>query len=314
MALSPELLAQLGIINCDGADVRGAGLAGCRINIKRVTTLLLFSPSYIIEEEVNLALIHQLEQEGKVKILQGVVTFADSTPDFSVTTFDGSGIKTLLQEFPYEYTATFDNGVNFQKALSSISGEGNFRLGFMDVDNKIWITRSLSGDIRGFGLTMHQKGNYKGNTGAAVASETMFFQLSDRSEVDDRMDWITPTDFTASDLDDYNDISLTIDPMQVGDTTLVFTPKLADNTHLVEGTVITNWKFTKTTSGVTTTVTPTGLSYVTNPGKITVTIPAAVLADVWTVQTFNSTLGTEITLTPVGILIKSPVATAIVTA
>ena len=69
-------------------------------------------------------------------MLQGVVSFADNTADDNIITREGSGIKVVAGKNPYEYTATFDNGINFHKALTSLSGYNAYDLIVFDVDEE----------------------------------------------------------------------------------------------------------------------------------------------------------------------------------
>lgn len=298
------------LVNCSASGVLGTGLAGCKTDRKRVVALGLLEKGYIFSGDITKSSMQTLQQQGKLIYLKGVITFADNTPDPTIVTREGSGLKTIVGKLPYEYVATFDNGYNFQKALNALDGNGNYDLVLFDVDDRMWFTENKAGDVKGFSLGMHNNGNYKGNDGTNAASETLSLQLTDRAEVDERMAQFLPTDFGASDLDGVNEVTITINPVVAAATTLVFAPKLQDMSHLVEGLVIANFKFTKNGSAIT----PTGLSYTTNPGYITVTVPSVTAADIYTIITNDAALVTNIIKTTLGTLYKADVATVTATA
>lgn len=302
--------SNLNIINCAAGDVLGTGLAGCRTDMKRIVALFLIERGYKFEADITKASIQTLQQQGKVIWLSGVVTLTDSTPDNSIDTAPGSGIKTLLTEFPYEYMVTFNNGINFQKALTALSGYANYDLGLMDVDDQVWLTQNKAADVKGYALGMHQKGKYVGANGEARAQQSLFLQLTDRNEVDARACWVKPDDFSATDMDGVNDVTITIDPVEDGDTTIVFTPTLIDGSHLVEGLLIANLALKSNGTPVV----PSAISYVTNPGKVTLTVSARTAAQVLTLETYDSGAASNIIKQSTGVLLKSNTATATVQA
>jgi hypothetical protein len=272
-------------VNCSASDVLGTGLAGCRQDRKRVVALGLLQRGTKIDADVTKAFIQNLQQTVKLIYLKGVVTFADNTPENNYATADGSGIKSLISKMPYEFLATFDNGVNFSKALKSVSGHGNYDLVLFDVEDYMWVTQNLSGDIKGYTLGIHDSGKYMGQDGVNKSSQTLMLQLTERNEIDERMGWIKPVDFTPSDLDGVNDVTITIDTIANASTTIVFTPLLIDGSHLVEGLIVSNLKVTR--NGAT--IAPSAISYVTNAGKVTLTVTANTTADVVTVS-LNGTI------------------------
>lgn len=302
------MITGLNVLSCSSSDVVGTGLAGCRIDRKRVVAMGLLAKGTILSGTINKDYIQNLQQTGKLIYLKGVVTFADNTPDPTIITREGSGFKTLVSELPYEYLATFDNGQNFQKALKSISGNSNYDLVLWDVDDVMWLTQNLSGDVKGFALGMHNSGKYMGNDGTNAASQTLSLQLTERSEVDERMSFFTPDDFSSNDLDGINDVNITISPIVALSTSIVFTPLLNDGSHLVEGLTIPNLRVTR--NGVV--VVPSAISYVTNEGKVTLTVSSNAAASVVTVRLFDNTLVKPVILSAVDVLYKSNIASVVV--
>jgi len=300
------MITGLNVLSCSSSDVVGTGLAGCRNDRKRVVALGLLSKGTVLTGDLDKAYVQELQQTGKLIYLKGVITFADNTPDPTIITREGSGYKTLVSELPYEYLATFDNGQNFQKALKSISGNGNYDLILWDVDDVIWLTQNLAGDTKGYALGMHNSGKYVGNDGTNAASQTLMLQLTERSEVDERMSFVAPSDFSSNDIDGINNVKITIDPLADASTSIVFSPYLSDGSHLVEGLTIPNLKVTRNGAVIV----PTAISYTTTEGKVTLTVSANASSDVVTVQLWDATLVKPVILSPADVLYKSNVATA----
>ncbi len=156
-----SLLTQVNKIDCGANGTIGAGLAGCRIDWERTVLIgVIKQRGYKFTEEISLEYIRELEQAGIVDILQGVVSFVDQTADDTIITRDGSGLKRVAGKMPYEKVATFDNGVNFQKAITSLSSYDSYDLFFMDVNNNLWFTSTKAGEFKGFTAGMFEAGKY----------------------------------------------------------------------------------------------------------------------------------------------------------
>lgn len=302
-----SLETQINTINCGANGVLGTGLAGCRIDRKRVTALGLVQKGFVFAEEITKAYMRELQQDGTLIMLQGVVSFEDATADDNIITRAGSGIKVVAGKNPYEHTITFDNGVNFHKALTSLSGYGNYDLILFDVDNSMWFTVTKSGSPKGFTLGMFENGKYMGANGTDASSQTITLQLIDRAEIDERMSWIESNelDFSYGELTGVNDVLITIYPLAAGATTTVEVGAfLLDKTHPVEGLLAAEWLVTKNGTEVVPTV-----AYNANTKHYALTIAGtSVAADIITVSLDG------IILTLADVLYKSNTATVIVTA
>jgi len=87
-----SLQTQINAIDCGSKGNLGTGLAGCRIDRKRVTALGLLQKGFKFSEEITKDYMRTLQQEGKLIILQGVVSFEDATADDNIITRAGSVI------------------------------------------------------------------------------------------------------------------------------------------------------------------------------------------------------------------------------
>lgn len=299
-----SLETQQNTINCGANGVLGTGLAGCRIDRKRVTALGLVQKGFVFAEEITKAYMRSLQEDGTLIMLQGVVSFEDSTADDNIITRAGSGIKVVAGKNPYEHTVTFDNGVNFHKALTSLSGFGNYDLILFDVDNTMWDTQTKSGSYKGFTLGMFENGKYMGANGTDASSQSILLQLIDRAEIDERMSWIESNelDFSYGELTGVNEVIITPNPIVAG-TSIVVSAFLLDKTHPVEGLLFGNFAVTKNGAANN----PTVAVYSSTTKKYTLTVGAMVATDVIEVS-LNG-----IILTLADVLYKSNTASVIVT-
>ena len=233
-------------------------------------------------------------------------SFADSTADDNVITREGSGIKVVAGKNPYEHTVTFDNGINFHKALTSLSGYENYDLILFDVDNSMFLTVTKSGSVKGFTLGMFENGKYMGANGTDASSQTISFQLIDRAEIDERMSWIgsSELDFSYGELTGVNEVLVSVNPIITASTSIVVSALLLDKTHPVEGLLVGDFAVTR--NGVA--IIPSAISYTPTTKKYTLTVSANTTANIITVSLKN------IVLTLADVLYKSNTATVVVTA
>lgn len=301
-----SLETQINTIDCSQSGVKGTGLAGCRIDRKRVTALGLVQKGYKFNAEITKAYLRGLQSDGVLIMLQGVVSFEDNTADDNIITRAGSGIKVVAGKNPYEHTITFDNGINFHKALTSLSGFNAYDLILFDVDNSMFFTVTKSNEPKGFTLGMFENGKYMGANGTDASSQTVVLQLTERAEIDERMSWIENNllDFSYGELTGVNDVILTVDPIVTASTSIVVSAYLLDKIHPVEGLLVGD--FTVTRNGAA--LVPSLLAYNATTKKYTLTVTANTTADIVTVDL------NDIVLTLADVLYKSDVKTVVVTA
>jgi len=300
-----SLETQINTVDCSASGILGTGLAGCRMDRKRVTALGLVTKGHKFTLEITKDYLRDLQQAGTLIMLQGVVSFVDNTADDNIITREGSGIKVVAGKNPYEYTVTFDNGINFHKALTSLSSYQAYDLVLFDVENSMFFTVTKAGEPKGFTLGMFENGKYVGANGTDAASQTVMLQLIERSEIDERMSWIESNllDFTYSELTGVNEVHVAVNPIVALSTTIVVSAFLLDKTHPVEGLLVGD--FVVTRNGVV--IVPSLVTYSSTTKLYTLTVTANTLADVVTVALDG------IVLTPADVLYKSNTASVIVT-
>lgn len=276
-----SLQTQINTVDCSASGVKGTGLAGCKVDRKLVTAIGLLEKGTKFTEEITKEYLRTLQTEGKLIMLQDVVSFTDNTADDNIITRAGSGIKVVAGKNPYEYAVEFDNGINFHQALTSLSGYKAYDLILFDVDYTMFFTLTKSGEAKGFTLGMFENGKYMGSNGSDASSQIVTLQLTERMEVDERMSWITTNklDFSSSELTGVNQVNLKANPIVAG-TSIVVSAMLLDGTHAVEGLLFGDFKVTK--NGALSS--PTVAVYDANTKKYTLTVPAMVATDIITVS------------------------------
>jgi hypothetical protein len=299
-----SLTTQINAVNCEGNGVLGTGLAGCRIDRKRVTALGLVKKGFKFVQEVDKDYMRLLQKNGTLIMLQGVVSFEDATADDNIITRAGSGIKVVAGKNPYEYNVTFDNGINFHKALTSLSGYNAYDLILFDVDDSMFFTVTKSGNAKGFTLGMFENGKYMGANGTDASMQTVALQIIERAEVDERMSYITSNnlDFSANELEGVNEVLVTVDPIASASTTIVLSAFLLDKTHAVEGLLVGDFKVTRNGASVT----PSLAVYNAITKKYTLTVSANTTGNIVEVSL------KDIVLTPADVLYKSNTASVVV--
>lgn len=297
---------QINKVDCSGAGVLGTGLAGCRMDRKRVTALGLLKKGFVFAEEITKAYMRELQQDGTLIMLQGVVSFVDNTAEDTIVTREGSGEKVVAGKMPYEYAATFDNGINFHKALTTLSSNNAYDLVLFDVDNTLFGTAPKSGGFKGLTLGMFENGKYTGSNGTDAASQTVTFQLTQRIEWDMYAAWIANSelDFIYTELTGVNEVAISVDPIVTASTTIVVSAFLLDKTHPVEGLLVADFSVTRNGDALV----PSAAAYNSTTKKYTLTVTANTTADIVTVSLADTIL------TTLDVLYKSNTDTVVVTA
>ena len=284
------ILEILNYIGCSLSTLLGTGLKACGFNLKTPRTIYLFTKGLKVSPstEFDLDYIQSQQQQEDIIILQGVVDFVDNTPDNDRVTRAATGEMRTTLKHPYLWTFTFDNGINFHKALVLLSGNDRYDIGFSDDTGNFLGAKDKDGSFRGLDMGMLDTGKYvAGNEN----SQSITIQI-DRNDFDTNAAWIDAESLTFNpkrDLDGWNDVNITLNPLAVGATTITWKAFLVDGSHPFSGTVVGNYLLQKTVSGVTTTVAMTGpITYDTNTQNFSATIPAAV-AGIYGLKTNDTT-------------------------
>ena len=271
-----------------------------------IVALGLLEKGYKFNAEITKDYMRQLQQDGILIMLQGVVSYEDSTADNNLITRPGSGIKVSAGKNPYEKLATFDNGINFAKALSSLDSYNQYDLIEFDVDDTIWMTTTKSGEPKGYTLGIFDTNKYMGANGTDASSKSVLLQKTVRDEIDKRIAYVTTSqiDFSSGELTGVNEVLVTVDPIVTASTSIVVSAFLLDKTHPVEGLLVADFSVIRNGAAVV----PSLVAYNSTTKKYTLTVTANTTADIVEVSL------KDIVLTLADVLYKSNTATVIVTA
>lgn len=307
MALISEIVNNL---SCGAGSLMGTGTKFCPQDIKNPTVVVFaekgtkFAPA----DDFNLAALQELQQTGKIIVLNGVVSFTDNTPENETATRESTGIKYGTMLPPYDVTFIFDNGVHFHKALTKLEGSKNYDIFIFDVKNDMFGAKDRQGNFRGLDCQYLGVGAYKMGK---ENSQSLMVQFS-RSDFDNNVAWISNEnlDFTAEqDLDGYNDVELTLTAPANLATTLAFKVYAVANNKKVPLTGLAIADLLLKVDNAT--VTPTLLTPGTEDGDYTLTCPAFATGDEISLQLFDGTLNASI-INLDGTMYKSNVATTVV--
>jgi len=298
-------------VSCGLAELLGTGLKFCKFDFRTPAVIVLVQKGLKIlpSDDFNLAYIQELQQLGKATVLKGVVDFADNTPDNDRGTRAATGKMFTTLKHPYMWTFTFDNGLNFYKAITKLDSNEQYDIILFDVKGDALLSMDNQGNGRGLDLGLLDTGKYViGNEN----SQTITVQV-DRQNFDNTVSWITNEnlDFTAAqDLDGYNDVTIAMVAPANAATTVVFTVTATANNKLVplEGLVIADLLYQ--VDGVT--VVPTLLTpSPTVSGQYTLTVASLSTGDVLTLKLYDAALPANI-INMDGDMFKSNIATTTV--
>ncbi len=305
-----ELVDQINVVECGAGDLLGTGQQACSFDWNRVKSIELTGRSYVYTQEVSLDTIREAQQKEESFIIAGAESFKLIPVEPTESTTEGSGIKTVDGELPYEYEIMFKKkGMNFWKALRRFNSNGVWNIAFYDINGSKIMTQTKSGLIKGFTTSKVFTGQYKGKEGDTSAEFKTTIQLSDDVTEMERATWVDgdQVDYSINDLDGYNDVILTPSPLLVGGTSLVVKAVLVDKSHFADGMITTDFEIKR--NGVV--VAHSGVLANENNKTYTFTIPAAV-AGTYTVDTLNTFDKKVVLLTATGLLYKGITGTVIV--
>ena len=297
-------------LSCGANSQLGTGTKFCPQDIENPTVVVFaekgtkFAPS----DDLTLSAIQELQQNGKLIVLSGVVSFTDNTAENTTGTRESTGIKYTTLLNPYDFTFVFDNGLHFHKALTKLEGSKNYDMFIFDVKNDMFGALDRQGNFRGLDCQYVGVGGYKIGM---ENSQSLMVQIS-RTQFDSDVAFVSNEnlDFTAEqDLDGYNDIEIQLIAPTSGTTALGFKVYAKSNNKLIplQGFGVSDLLCKIGSS----TVTLTTLTVSSPEGNYAIDVPSMALGQVVTLQLFDSVLNASI-INLDGSLYKSNVATTVV--
>lgn len=296
-------------LSCGANAQLGTGTKFCPQDIENPTVVVFAEKGTKIApaDDFNLAYFQEMQQKGQLIVLNGVVSFTDNTSENEVGTRESTGIKYGTMLPPYDFTFTFDNGLQYYKALAKLEGSKNYDMFLFDVKNDMFGALDRQGNFRGLDCQYIGVGSYKiGKENA----QNLMVQLS-RSDFDNSVAWIANEnlDFTAEqDLDGYNDIDIVLTAPLNLSTLMSFKVYAKANNKLVPLTGLAISDLLLKVDGST--ITPTLLTSSVD-GEYTITTTAYSTGDVVSLQLYDGALNASI-INVDGTMYKSNVATTVV--
>ena len=302
---------------CGGSSAN-TGELGCEIEFGLVIHGIGLTTGTIIPKDVDLDIdyINVLIQSGKAVPLMNAFS---SEPTFSDDTMETSplGVEALTLPGLSKFMLTMKKGQEYYKEMSKLTGFGNIEWILGDVNGSWKMAKTSNGDFKGFSAGQVNAMITTPATASETEKKSVTFQLTDRREYDLLNDvFLASTLFPISDVKGVNGVNLSFAdsngavPPADADTTLKVKAVFAsDNFSAIEGLLISD--FLLTVGGST--VTPSGIVD-DGDGFYTFTIAALTAADALQLQNYDSSVNKGVVITAAGVLLRSEILAAIVTA
>ncbi|WP_424493891.1 hypothetical protein [Salinimicrobium sp. GXAS 041] len=234
----------LGTVNCGASGVIGSGLRGCPIDLENITNFGFLKPGTILTD-FSRETLRTLQKEGKyIPLLNGFDTTWNNEEN-QMETAENSGKMSKSRDGLYSFTATFTNGLFFQKVLKSMDGQNRWDVLLIDDAGTVAGTSRDKDEFRGFRVQMFSTNPYTPKAGATSAKTSVTIQLANSNEVNMYADWITADnyDFDITTVDGVNQVNLLpVSGFVAASTSLVVKPVLdMDNHTLASGLAVENF-------------------------------------------------------------------------
>lgn len=230
-----SLINQLNTVVCGAAGFLGSGTKGCKLDPTNIIAFWLLPAGMAITEEVTRQSVLELQKSGNLVVLPNAYNVEWNSEENVTSESPNLGLQSLVREGKYNFTAQFDNGVQFQKVLSSLAGQGRWDVVLLDDADNLWGTEDRAGNFRGFRTSMVAHNPYNFLAGTEGAKTSLTIQMARPREFNDSVAVVTAEsmDFYPSDLDGANEVVLNIVGTSEGSVTV--RTVLMDNNTFVDG-------------------------------------------------------------------------------
>lgn len=300
----------LDIIN-KGAGGTGVvlGLSNEKQILKKLTSprsLWAFAPGASLTGDL-LTDVRTLQKQGKLKILRGVNTTEENGDDDNIETLDDT-TKQLTNKGKYAFMSSFTNGLDFNKAMASLSGFGSWNIAFVTSKGDLFGTTDAAGNFTGFDTGMLENGKLGFGTTSEGQKEYINFQFLDRDEVDSEFAFIDRQNLSYNPLkieDITQSVVSYVNTPSDTDTTITVKVTTSDNATAVEGLDYTY--FLRTSDAAT--ENPTAGDDSVTAGTYVLTVAAISTGEVETIRLYDNANNRGIIEDPDGDLYQSNTAT-----
>ncbi len=298
------------LVVCGLGAVLGTGTKGCKIFIKKATSLWITPDGFEFDgtQTLNKTYVQLLQAQGNLIILKGINAFTDnSSEDIMETLPDGTKQVTTLGL--YEFATTYINGLAFHAALHSLNSFGSYNMLFVDRDGNILGTKADSGALKGFSVGYLQGMKLSFPTDSEGQKEGLGFQLTERAELDKDNVYIAQSQlgtYRPEKEDGVNEVVLTYDSVPAdGATTLVVNAVNKQNGQAWTGGLTGDFLVTR--DGVTESQTVVEAS-----GTYTFTVSAWATNEVVTIQLYDSSNSRAVILKDTDLYKSASISTTVV--
>ena len=176
----------LNLGSCGAGSVLGTGSKkGCLKQLTSARSIWAFNPgqAFAAASTFDETAVQLMQAKGNLIVLQGINTFEENGDDDNIETLDDT-TKIVTTEGKYAFFATFTNGLDFNAALHTLKGYGNWNMAIVTSKGDIWGAIDTAGGFTGFDTGMVQPAKLQVGTTQAGQKEGLLFQFLDRDEVD----------------------------------------------------------------------------------------------------------------------------------
>lgn len=296
---------------CGAAGLVGSGTRGCKIDPENISALIAMPAGVSITEELTRESIRELQRAGNLVVLPNVYDATWSNEETQLVTSPSRGLQSIGRTGLYGGTFQFDNGIHFQKTLSSMSGR-NWEVFLVDDADNIWGTEAADGTFKGFRTSLFSVNPYVFRTGTEGGKTELAIQFARSKEFNDNVAVITAEqlDFLPTDLDGVNEVSLQIMSLAAGDVQVRTT--LQDNDTFIDG--LSEDNFLVKADGATVAVTTATADASTKSYTLDAAVSADQRVEITLYDSSNNSPVVETGTAPDEFLVSSSPVTGVVTA
>lgn len=131
---------QLSTIDCGTGNVIGSGTLGCPFNPDEIAGFYALRAGTKITDELSREVLRDLQKAGDLIPLNNAYDVTWPNEEDPVSTSPSRGLESKTRDGLYKMTATFDNGVYFQKVLKSMEGSNRWDLVLYDDSENLMLT------------------------------------------------------------------------------------------------------------------------------------------------------------------------------
>jgi len=192
-----------GYAECGSENIRGYNTSkGSAPKFGILQSIYITSADVKLTGDFNKKMFVDLQKEGKLDIITGILTSSESGTDNIYETLD-SGQDLKAGDAVYRYDLTFNKGEYFNKAITYLAGS-NKRVYLVDRNGNIKLANN-GGNYQGFLLSMIDVNKMTMQTDTAASKQSLKIQFASAQEFTQRaeiIEYSDELDFNPATLED----------------------------------------------------------------------------------------------------------------